>query len=224
MAKRFTDTDKWKKDFIKSLPIEYKCFWFFILDDCDHAGIWHVDFEIAEMRLGIKLSQQKARGFFGERVVEFDNSKKWFIPDFIHFQYGEFTEKNKLYKTVTSVLKKYNLMEHLSPINGVKEQDKEKDQEKEKEIGGNLEYNARDTILSSRIDFEAICMSTGKTEDQAKHSLEKFHLYNQKKNSYPMNRTQMFAGFKLWLMNETGAVTIITPTRKPTHSNEDNQW
>ena len=88
MAKRFTDTDKWKKTFIKSLPAEYKLFWLFILDECDHAGIWHVELEVAEARLGIKLSLEKIRGLFKERVVEFDNGTKMFLPDFVEFQYG----------------------------------------------------------------------------------------------------------------------------------------
>jgi len=118
VAKRFTDSDKWKKPFIKQLPLEYKIFWLYLLDDCDHAGIWHVDMEIAEIKLGTKLSLEKARGLFGERVVEFDNGTKWFIPDFIAFQYGELTERNKMFKPVSAVLSKYCLMGHISPING----------------------------------------------------------------------------------------------------------
>ena len=38
MAKRMTDTDKWKKGFIRSLPSKYKLFWLYILDDCDPFG------------------------------------------------------------------------------------------------------------------------------------------------------------------------------------------
>lgn len=126
-----TDTDKWKKPFIKSLPLEYKIFWLYLLDDCDHAGLWHVDFEVAELRLGTKLSKTKAEGLFSEKVVLLDNGTKWFIPDFITFQYGELTEKNKMYKPVSLVLNKYKLMGHLSPINGVKVKDKGKEEVKE---------------------------------------------------------------------------------------------
>ena len=133
MPKRMTDTDKWKKPFIKSLPLEYKLFWLYLLDDCDHAGIWHVDFEIAGLRLGTTLSQKKAEGLFSEKVVLLDNGTKWFIPDFISFQYGELTEKNKMYKPVSLVLNKYNLMGHLSPIYGVKEQVQVKEMVKDKE-------------------------------------------------------------------------------------------
>jgi hypothetical protein len=129
MPKRLTDTEKWKKPFIKSLSVEYKLFFLYILDDCDHSGIWQVDIEVAEIRLGVKLSLQKARGFYAEKIVELDGGTKWFIPDFIQFQYGQLDEKNKMYKTVFYSLSKYNLMGHLSPINGGKVQVKEKDKE-----------------------------------------------------------------------------------------------
>jgi len=126
MAKRLSDTDKWKKPFFRGLPSEYKMLWLYLLDDCDHAGIWHVDTEVAEIRLGIKLSLQKAQGFFKEKIVVFDNGTKWFIPDFIQFQYGDFNETNKMYKSILPVLKRYDLIPHLSPIYGAKVMVKEK--------------------------------------------------------------------------------------------------
>lgn len=137
MAKRFTDTDKWKKPFIKSLPMEYKIFWLYLLDDCDHAGLWHVDFEVAEIRLGTKLSQKKAEGFFSERIVLLDNGSKWFIPDFIRFQYGELSEKNRAHLSVLNVLRRYDLLKFLNefkeytcPLEGVKDKDKDKEMDK----------------------------------------------------------------------------------------------
>lgn len=133
MAKRFTDTDKWKKGFIKSLPAEYKLFWLFILDDCDHAGIWHVEMEIAEVRLGIKLSIEKIRGLFLKRVIEFDRGTKMFIPDFIDFQYGHLNPSNKAHKSVIDKLTKYNLMGHISPLQGAKDMDMDMDMDKELE-------------------------------------------------------------------------------------------
>ena len=138
MAKRFTDTDKWKKAFIKGLPAEYKLFWLYLLDECDHAGIWHVEFDLAEVRLGVKLSQEKARGLFRERVVVFDSGAKWFIPDFISFQYGELNASNRAHKSVLQQLNKYNLLKagkvHISPLQGAKDKEQEKD--KDKEEGG----------------------------------------------------------------------------------------
>jgi hypothetical protein len=134
MPKRFSDTEKWKKPFIRSLASEYKLFWLYILDDCDHAGIWQVDIEIAEIKLGIKLSLEKARGLFSSKVVAFDNGTKWFIPGFIDFQYGELSDQNRAHKSVIVQLNKYKLMGHLSPLEGAKDKDKELDMDKDKDI------------------------------------------------------------------------------------------
>ena len=205
MAKRFTDTDKWKKPFIKGLPIEYKCFWFFLLDDCDHAGIWHVDIEIASLRLGIQLSLQKARGFFAEKVVEFDNGTKWFLPDFIEFQYGSLSEKNKMFKPVTQLLSKYNLMGHLSSIYGGKEKEQVQVQVMEQvqeDVSGKVFYDAKALILANQIEFESICMESGKSVTTVINSLENYHLWMQEKENYPKSKQALFSGFRRWIKND----------------------
>jgi hypothetical protein len=137
MAKRFTDTDKWKKSFIKSLPVEYKIFWLYILDECDNAGIWHVEIDLAELRLGIKLSHQKIRGLFKEKIVEFDNGTKWFLPDFISFQYGDLDAKNRAHKSVIDKISKYELDKIkplVSPLQGCKDKYTDKDKEEDKDV------------------------------------------------------------------------------------------
>lgn len=148
MAKRLTDTDKWKKPFIKTMPVEYKLFWLYLLDDCDHAGVWQVDVEVAELRLGTKLSLTKAQGYFKKNIVVLDNGTKWFIPDFISFQYGAFNEANKMYKSIMPIIHKYNLMGHLSSINGAIVQVKDKVMVKEKE-----------DFLNNQIWKEQFCMA-----------------------------------------------------------------
>lgn len=205
MAKRMTDTDKWKKPFMKSLPIEYKCFWLYLLDECDHAGIWHVELEHAEMRLGIKLSLQKIRGFFKERIVEFDNGTKWFLPDFISFQYGELDVKNRAHKSVVERLARYNLPAkikgHITPSQGCKDKDKDKDKDIKGGMGGEI-YDARQFISSRQKDFEKICMTCRKTPQEADAALTKYHLWMEREGRYPVSKRQALAGFELWLLNE----------------------
>lgn len=136
MPKRFTDTEKWRKKFIKNLSPEYKLFWFYLLDDCDYAGIWHVDFEIAQIRIGMEIDQSEVRKIFKEKIIEFDDNEKWFLPDFIDFQYGELNENNRAHASVIRILKKYKLYknkEHISPLEGAKEKDKDKEQDKDKD-------------------------------------------------------------------------------------------
>lgn len=153
MAKRFTDTNKYRKRFFRSLTGAYKLLWDFLYHDCDHAGIWTVDFEIAQKYVGedMLIDQRAAFYLFNEdeiRVIEFDKGKKWFIPSFITFQYGKLSEKNRAHNNVIEILRKFSLIDdNLSPITellkplwqypkGDKDMDKEKEmeQEEEKEI------------------------------------------------------------------------------------------
>ena len=46
------------------LDAPYKLLWFYILDDCNHAGIWEVDMEVASLRTGEKLSELYALEVF----------------------------------------------------------------------------------------------------------------------------------------------------------------
>lgn len=141
MAKRFTDTDKWKKPFIRGLEGAYKLLWMYILDDCDHAGIWQVDLEVAQVRLGESLSSEQALKNFGDKVIPFDNGEKWFIPDFIDFQYGELNPENRAHNSVLTLLTKYNLISKkkplTSPLQGAMDMDKEKDKEQSITISEN---------------------------------------------------------------------------------------
>jgi len=136
MAKRFTDNRKWKKDFIKELPGAYKLLWFYIVDDCEHYGIWDVEIDIAQLRIGkdMPIDEQKAIEFFGDNIQVIDSGKKWFIPGFIKWQYGELTESNRVHKSVIIELDRLGLYKGLtSPLQGVKDKDKDKDKDKEKD-------------------------------------------------------------------------------------------
>ena len=106
MAKRFTDNGKWKKRFFKTLSPKYKLLWIYILDDCDHAGIWEVDMEVAQLRIGEPLEEQKALELFKGNLVVIKGGDKWFIPDFITFQYGELNPNSRVHKSVLDLLEK----------------------------------------------------------------------------------------------------------------------
>jgi len=133
MAKRFTDTNKYKKPFIRGLQGAYKLLWDYLYHDCDHAGIWIVDFEIAQLYIGSDMPVNKidALKYFNngeKRIIEIDKGKKWFIPSFIEFQYGILNEQNRAHNAVINILKKYNLYKnkpHKSPLEGAKDKDKD---------------------------------------------------------------------------------------------------
>lgn len=155
MAKRFTDTDKWKKPFIRSMKAPYKLLWLYILDECDHAGLWQVDFEVAQIKIGEKLNRETAIKFFEGRILEVNNGGKWFVFDFIEFQYGDLNPLNRAHNSVIKILEKYSIdyknKPLTSPLQGAKDMDKDmvKDKDKVKDIPTEFEFlNYCETFLN----------------------------------------------------------------------------
>ena len=137
MAKRFTDTEKWKKPFIRGLQGAYKLLWLYICDDCDHAGIWQVDIEVAAIRIGEKIDSKEAIKSFDEKIIIFDKGNKWFIPSFLEFQYPSgLNPDNRAHNSVIILLEKYNLRISnnkplISPLEGSMDMDMVKDMDKD---------------------------------------------------------------------------------------------
>ena len=126
-----TDTDKWKKRFLRELKPQHKLLWFYILDDCNHAGIWDVDIEVASIRVGEELIYDMLPQAFLDKIVIFDNGDKWFIPEFIDFQYGELNPNSNVHKSVIALLEKYNLEGYMKGSQGVQSTLNNKDKDKD---------------------------------------------------------------------------------------------
>jgi hypothetical protein len=156
MAKRFTDTEKWKKPFIRGLQGAYKLLWLYICDDCDHAGIWQVDIDVAQIRIGEKIDLDEAIKSFGDKIVIFDDGNKWFIPSFIEFQYPSgLNSENRSHNSVIILLEKYNLFNKqnkplISPSEGRKDMVKDmvmvKDKVKEKKAEINFYFTGFEIV------------------------------------------------------------------------------
>lgn len=131
MAKRFTDTEKWKKPFIRSLQAPYKLLWLYILDDCDHSGIWQVEREVVEIRIGQKIDWVEAQNLFKDKIRIFN--EKWFIQDFIDFQYGKLNPENRAHKSVLDKLEKYKIKPLGRSLQGRKDKDKDMVKDKDEE-------------------------------------------------------------------------------------------
>jgi len=101
MSKRYTETNKWEDSFFHALDDKGKLAWLFLLDKCDHAGIWKVNFKLMEFFIGC----QARVSWFDGRVIEL-SPEKWFIPKFIKFQYGELSRSCRAHKTVIEKLEK----------------------------------------------------------------------------------------------------------------------
>lgn len=139
--KRFTDTDKYKKPFIRSLKGPYKLLWDYLYHECDNSGVWIVDFDIAQIYLGMDMpvSKSEALEIFNKdevKIIEIHGGKKWFIPSFLTFQYGELSPENRFHKSVLLKLSQngIDLNKALTrPLEGAKDMDKDKDKKKDKD-------------------------------------------------------------------------------------------
>lgn len=109
MAKRFTDTDKWKREWFSELDPKAKLVWIYLLDQCDHCGIWPRNMKLLSEQTGIKLEEDTFQVWFHGKLVKFD-SDKYFIPSFFEFQYGHSKDDFKAKKSAVSVLVKLGLM------------------------------------------------------------------------------------------------------------------
>lgn len=148
MAKRFFDTELMKKDWFQRLPSVYKCFWYFLISECDCVGVWSVNWRLAEFVLGEPIDKEKAVFYLGEQL-DFVSDTKIFIKDFCKFQYGELNENCKPHRKYITVLQEYGLLERVLKgyTKGIHTlQEKEEEKEKEKESISELEFKTINTI------------------------------------------------------------------------------
>ena len=146
MSKRLADTEIWKKPWFFDLPDKYKLFWFFILSDCDQAGIWTANFKILKVFIG-EVDQAKVLEIFKDQIKVLNGGSYWFITDFIKFQYGyPVAESSKMRKKLDELLsirglKLDTLYDTVSigyryPIDTGKDKDKDKDKDNSKGVQG----------------------------------------------------------------------------------------
>jgi hypothetical protein len=152
MAKRFIDTGFYSSPFVRGLRGPYKALFNYLFLNCDHAGVWQVELDVACTRLDQKrIDPDEALRVFAGKVIALPGGSKWFVVDFIEFQYGELNPANRAHSSVLAILKSNGIDPStlkkegatkglVSPSEGGKDMDMDmdkeldKDQEKERAI------------------------------------------------------------------------------------------
>ena len=141
MPKRFTDSNKWDDPWFCDLPNDDKLLWLYILDSCDHAGIWQANLRVLNFMLRTEYIIDDIISVLDGRLVNIDKDR-YFIPKFIQFQYPNgLNEKNRAHASVLKLLSIYGLSKGLTSSSlGVKDKDKDKvkdtDKDKDQDIFG----------------------------------------------------------------------------------------
>jgi len=102
MSKRFTATEKWSDPWFCSLTPLNKLFWIYLVENCNHAGIWQVNFPLVRFHLGEFIFDEE---IFEDRIIKISDYK-WYIPKFVEFQYGELQPDSRTHASVINILKK----------------------------------------------------------------------------------------------------------------------
>lgn len=116
MAKRFTDTDKWKRPWFANLDVKSKLVWLYVLDQCDHCGVWPANFKLMSLQLGFQVTQASFEKWMSGKVRAFDGDK-YFIPSFVTFQQGVLSETKNAHKPIFAFLSRtgFSLTDEMIP-------------------------------------------------------------------------------------------------------------
>jgi len=117
MAKRFTDTEKWKDDWYLSLNNDYRQIWLWLLDNCSHAGLCKQSITLLNMMNNTRITDSDFLEVFKDRVLIYENY--WFIPKFVFFQYGHnfLNSKQPAVKSAVESMMEFGIIKE--DINGI---------------------------------------------------------------------------------------------------------
>ena len=164
MAKRMTETEKWKDPWFSNLTNDERIAWLYLLDDCDNAGVWQCNIRNLNFNCNTNFTEEELMSIFSERFVKI-SSDRFFIIKFCEFQYGiDFlNKKSKPVLSAIDKLKKYNLIEENNkskltlniPLPNPYLTTKDKDQEQEKDKAKDKDKDmVKDHILSVQGNWE----------------------------------------------------------------------
>jgi len=129
------------------LPAKWKLAWYWILDNCDHAGIVEANPRLMSFVIGEPIDGDEFIRVMSGRVTK-PKQGKWFIPRFIAFQYGDkLNPENSAHKGVIRKLAEAGIPCPVKVLDSSNEapskplqspcqgaQDKDKDMDKDKEV------------------------------------------------------------------------------------------
>ena len=105
--KRFTATEKWDKEWFRKLTTKLKCFWGYLCDHCDHAGVWEPDYGLASFKIGETITAEDLTAF--QSKVQLLPNGKVLVVGFVEFQYGELSKDCRAHTPIFKAIKKHGI-------------------------------------------------------------------------------------------------------------------
>ena len=135
MAKRFSDTGIWNKEWFLNLSLKHKMLVKFLFDNCDCAGVYEPNYALLSFYIGEKITP---KDFENLKQIKKLKNGNFLIEDFLKFQYGissydSLNPKFSVHKGIIKSLEKNQLLDKgclrvKQPL-----QDMDKDMDKDKD-------------------------------------------------------------------------------------------
>lgn len=123
MARRFTDTEKWKDEWYLGLSNDHKAIWQYLLDNCTPAGRFKKGYELLNFCCKTSITEVELIKITGERLLDCGNF--FLIIKFLQYQYPKGLNSNKpAIISVRGEIEQYNLQDKVIKQLGDKYLDK----------------------------------------------------------------------------------------------------
>ena len=179
------DNTIFDKSWYRKLPVRLKIVWFYLINKCNHAGIWECDVDLLSFQIGDKYTLEEILEAFGDNLKEIGDGKIY-ITKFIEFQYGlPLNNKVKVHQSVIKLLNK-NDIQLPNSLLSVKDKDKDKDKSKDinvrlKEFADRVEKEVFDMHLDPQMVKDFIEYWTEHNDGGNVLRYEQQHIFNIKK-------------------------------------------
>lgn len=163
VAKRFTDTKKWRMAWYRKFGSQKRDLWNYLHENCDFDGLFELDLEHMEFELGFQVTIDLIKEVLQGKII-FAADDRIFLPAFVEFQYGELSESVRCHASVIRNLKKQRVWEQYAKglltlkegLLTLKDKDKNKDTDKIKDKDQDKDGNTVETKPITPLDV-AVC-------------------------------------------------------------------
>jgi len=120
MPARFTMTEKWRDKWFRHLSLEGKLLFVYLCDNCDIAGFWEKDFELASFETGLPTAKDdEFKELKPEKTIDeifkeiskayLSDDKYFWIKNFLYYQGNlPFNPKSPIGLGIEKKLKQHN--------------------------------------------------------------------------------------------------------------------